>query len=167
MSKTFFWLRSILVVSVGSLFYGCGDAQNGAPAGSTISFNPSGYTYTNYDPAADCYFDAEPFPVQIILKDAAGNYLNDVAITVAVDADFALLYDDADGDMVFDSTEANPVTSTYLTKTGAFGSKRVFMHVLAGGTACTGTTSGLAYTTDLAVFTGGSYNKLTVTVTSK
>lgn len=165
MSKAAFWLRSVLVIGASGLISACGDAENGAPAGSTVTINPATYTLTNPYPDSDCGWD-DPVFFRVTVLDIAGNPLNDIGITIVSEPFYSRLFLDTNNNKVPDPEEtATPLPSTYLTTTGAFGSKNIFISSLFGGTACMdsltqsppGTnTSGLKYSMDLVVYTGGT-----------
>lgn len=161
-------LRTLYVALAAALAAGCGDAQNGAPEGSDIRFAPSALTLSNDDPYAYCYYSDPPSRFTITVVDKYGNLLNDMAISI--DDGGMLLYDDMDNSGTLEGAELTPVADPYLTTTGPFGSKIVFVSPTMGGTYCVdpagNATTGLNYTTDLGVFSGALFDKATVTVTS-
>lgn len=167
MSKALFWLRSVIVVSVGTLIYGCGNAQNGAPQGSSITFDPTSYTVYPLDPASTCFWSRpdQPFRVRVLNKE--GNFLNDILLTITVNGSTTVLYDDLNNDGKLEGDELTPLTgqTTYVTTTGAFGTKIVFASFYIGGTNCNNG-KGLNYEDSIDAYSGAASGKATITAKS-
>ncbi len=161
MSKAIFWLRCVAVACMVGSIYGCGDAQSGAPQGSSISFDPSSASVYPVDPASGCFMST-PKAFRIKITDAAGNFVNDIAITIDANASVTTLYDDVDNSGTLEGAELTPLTtSTFMTTTGSFGTKIVFASFDIGGTACL-MPAGLNYTTTLNAYSGAVSGQATI-----
>lgn len=143
------------------LLFGCGD-NNSAPAGSTITINPDG---AKWDVSAGTCNGTEVnfHAFNITVRNSAGVELNDTDLYITLDLasnNFTLppymqLYDDPNWQGGITTLPQNPVSTPYVTKTGASGTKRIIV----------GVDLGCGYKGSLTAYSGSSVDSVSIDVT--
>lgn len=158
-------LAKASAVPLALLLASCGQGQSGAPVGSTIVINPVSVTVAPTD-TNTCGWFLPPVAVHITVLNSAGQPLNDVGVSVEVPGGLVQMYDDANNNGVLDSNEQTPVSSPYVTTTGPFGTKIIFVSPYVGGKGCYPGGTGLAYSTTFSAYSGVASAQLTISATT-